>query len=263
LTQIRNNDKFKKISNIRSDKMRRYFLILMTFLLILATCFQTGFCKNYGSINTSPQIKKYILTVPKKYKDGDPKLPLVVYLHGAGSLNNYNSLQSWDAANLVKQQSNYSFILFAPLFTNQDDWSANFQSLKNMLDQIIAQYPVDTTRIYLTGLSMGGRYGWEFAMQNPNLFAAFAPLAGGPLKSNWSEAEIENIGVLKDLPIRTYHSKDDDTVPYSSTVQIVEALTKAGGTPTLITLPGSEHAILGVYNQNDFWDWLFSNQKNN
>jgi predicted peptidase len=245
--------------------MRRFSLIFITCLFILATCLQTGFCKNYGSINTSPQIKKYILNVPKNYKDSDPKLPLVVYLHGAGSLNNYTNLQS-EVTNIVNQQSNYSFILFAPVIANQDDWSANFQSLKNMLDQIIDQYPVDSTRIYLTGLSMGGSSAWNFAIQNPNLFAAFAPLAGGPLGPYpWEASTLANVGVLKDLPILAFHSKDDNIVPFARTKEIIDALKAAGGNPTLVELEGSEHVILWVYTKKEtgIWEWLFSKSKNN
>lgn len=242
--------------------MRRFSFVFIACLFVFATCLQTGFCKNYGSIRTSPQIEKYILKVPGKYKDGNPKLPLLVYIHGAGTLNKYDWLQS-EIQPIVSHQSAYPFVFFAPLLVNQDDWSSNFNSLKSMLDEIIEKYPVDTTRIYLTGLSMGGYAGWRFAIENPDLFAAFAPLSGGPLGPYpWDASILANVGVLKNLPIQAFHSQDDTVVPFARAQEIIDALKAAGGDPTLTALPGKEHVILNaVYNQKDFWNWLFQNQK--
>jgi predicted peptidase len=240
--------------------MRRFSLIFMACLFILAICLQIGVCQDYGSLKPSPQIKNYVLTVPEDYKDGDPKLPLLVYLHGGGAFGNYANLQG-EANAFGYLQMKYRFILFAPLFTTEEP--SMLKALKPMLDEIIEKYPVDTTRIYLTGASAGGRWGWTFAVQNPDLFAAFLPVSGGPLRdAAWDKATLKNIGVLKNLPIRAYHSEQDNIVYLKQVQKIINALKEAGGDPAFIVVPGSGHGfgIKEAYSDETF-DWLFQNQK--
>jgi predicted peptidase len=132
-----------------------------------------------------------------------------------------------------------------------------------MLDEIIEKYPVDTTRIYLTGASAGGRWGWEFAVQNPDLFAAFLPVSGGPLRdAAWDQPTLKNIAALKNLPIHAYQSEQDDIVYLKQVQVIIDALKAAGGDPTLIVVPGKEHGfgIKEAYSDESF-DWLFQNRK--
>jgi predicted peptidase len=242
--------------------MRRFYLLLVLSTFMLTTGLQMGYCKDNGSITTSPQIQKYILNIPKKYKDTDQKLPLVVFIHGAGMVNDYSKLQS-RVKLILNHQKDYPFIFFAPLLATRDNWEPIFLSLKSMLDEVVANYPVDTSRIYLTGISMGGNLGLQFAIENPNLFAAFASLAGGPNADNqWPESVLNNIGVLKNLPIRIYHGDKDTTVFMDRSETIVNALTEAGGNITLEVLPGRDHNIFDIYGKDDIFSWLFQNQKN-
>ena len=48
-----------------------------------------------------------------------------------------------------------------------------------ILDDVQKNYPVDKSRIYLTGLSMGGYGSWDLAMRQPARFAAVVPICGG------------------------------------------------------------------------------------
>jgi predicted peptidase len=230
-------------------------------LFMLFTCLQFGYCKKADLLTTTPQIKNYIFQLPKKFKKTDT-LPLVVFLHGAGTLNDFNKLQ-----NIVKpilsHQSDYRFFLFAPLFTNQDNWKANFESLRTMLNEVIDQNPVDSTRIYLTGISMGGYFGMQFAIENPSTFAAFLSLAGGPAESGkWSESTLKQVGEIKNVPVRIYHGDKDITVFLDRSQTVVNAIKEAGGNAELIILPGRDHGILDIYAQDDAFSWLFKNQRN-
>lgn len=242
--------------------MRRFYLLIVTCIFILASSLQMGYCKKDDSISTSPQIKKYILQVPKKYTDTDQKLPLVVFIHGAGMVNDYPKLQS-SVKPILSHQKDYPFIFFAPLLANRDNWESSFASLKTMLDEVVDKYPVDPSRIYLTGISMGGNFGLQFAIENPNLFAAFASLAGGPPENHqWTESVLNNIGVLKNLPIQIYHGDKDVTVFMDRSETIVNTLKEAGGNITLVVLPGRDHDIFDIYAKDDIFSWLFQNQKN-
>jgi predicted peptidase len=48
-----------------------------------------------------------------------------------------------------------------------------------LLDEIEVKYAVDTRRVYLTGISMGGFGTWNLGLNHPEKFAAIAPICGG------------------------------------------------------------------------------------
>jgi predicted peptidase len=111
--------------------------------------------------------------LPSSYA-GNPtkKYPLILFLHGAGQvgsglsgLNNLitdglpkniaNGLQP-SAVN-PKDGQTYEFIVVSPQDAN---WSPNYNTIKYILPNILSKYHVDTTRIYITGLSAGGDGAW-------------------------------------------------------------------------------------------------------
>ena len=50
-----------------------------------------------------------------------------------------------------------------------------------MLDEFIAEHAatIDTDRIYIQGLSMGGYGTWKIILDHPEIFAAAMPMCGG------------------------------------------------------------------------------------
>ena len=48
-----------------------------------------------------------------------------------------------------------------------------------LLDEVEDKYAVDTHRVYLTGISMGGFGTWHLGLKYPEKFAAIAPICGG------------------------------------------------------------------------------------
>ena len=61
------------------------------------------------------------------------------------------------------------------LFFVLEDPDAN-QLLRKILAEAAGMYPIDLTRVYLTGHSHDGYFAWEFARRNPDLIAAIATL---------------------------------------------------------------------------------------
>lgn len=72
---------------------------------------------------------------------------------------------------------------------------------------VINKYPVDTTRIYATGMSNGGFMCYRLACELPGRFAAIAPVAASMSMADCSPD--------KQLPIIHFHSYLDSSVPYS------------------------------------------------
>ena len=60
----------------------------------------------------------------------------------------------------------------------------------DMLDKIMEEHNTDPTRIYVTGISMGGGGTWNIVSENPNKFAAAAPIAGVVTGDNFDAANV-------------------------------------------------------------------------
>ncbi len=127
------------------------------------------------------------------------KYPLIIFLHGVGETGNgvsglYTMLnaglpktisQGWDpeAINPVDGQ-NYKFIVVSPQASTSVGWSYQWNSIQYILPDVINRYRVDTTRIYVTGLSAGGNGTWTCLTSGPDAakkFAAAVPIASAPL----------------------------------------------------------------------------------
>jgi predicted peptidase len=78
---------------------------------------------------------------------------------------------------LVARGTNFPFILVSPQCPVGQRWDND--ALLALLDNMIARHRVETNRIYLTGLSMGGFCSWSLASRYPERFAAVAPICGG------------------------------------------------------------------------------------
>jgi predicted peptidase len=74
---------------------------------------------------------------------------------------------------------------------------------------------------------MGGFGSWGLAAKHPKRFAAVAPICGG--------GSPEDARKLVDVPIWAFHGDQDKAVPFEKSVEMVEAIKKAGGTKILFT----------------------------
>jgi predicted peptidase len=121
------------------------------------------------------------------------------------------------------------------------------------LQQEMHDPEVDTSRIYVTGLSMGAFGTWDILNRAPKVFAAAVPMSGGG-----NPATAANI---KDVPVWAFHGSDDSVVPVQTTRDMIAALEAAGGTPRYTELAGADHTIWdSVYADadNTLYPWLFS-----
>src|ERR1043166_473253 len=120
----------------------------------------------------------YLLFLPEGYRGKPaPRSPLILFLHGIGERGNDPwKVKVHGPPKVAERMSNFPFIVVSPQCPNGQWWSNEI--LAALLDDVIARYNVDTNRIYLTGLSMGGFGAWSLALEFPERFAAVAPLCG-------------------------------------------------------------------------------------
>lgn len=177
---------------------------------------------------------RYLLFLPKAYGESDKKLPMIFFLHGRGeSYGPLSLVKKWGPPKLADKNPNFPYIVVSPQCPGKESWSQSRQQeiLIGLLDDIVKKYRVDTDRIYLTGLSMGGYGSWRLAAGHPERFAAVAPICGG--------GKPEDAGKLKHLPIWAFHGDQDGAVPISRSTDMVEAIRKAGG--KLVRFTTMEH----------------------
>ena len=107
---------------------------------------------------TQRQRLRYLLVVPRAYAPGKARFPLILFLHGRGECGDDLSLvKRHGLAKVVEEADDFPFIVVSPQCAVDVRWSAYNDTLLALLDELTATLAVDPRRIYLTGLSLGGR----------------------------------------------------------------------------------------------------------
>jgi predicted peptidase len=196
----------------------------------------------------------YLLYLPKKYDASGDKVPLMLFLHGRGeSTGPLSAVKKWGPPEFIDHGVQFRYIIASPQCPpTPKSWSEPDEQalLLALLGHLTNTFKVDTDRIFLTGLSMGGFGSWRLAADHPNLFAAVVPICGG--------GDPRDADKLKGLPIWAWHGAADPTVPVQRSIDMVEAIKKAGSaTVRLTTLEGIGHVSWqAAYASPDLYDWL-------
>jgi len=202
----------------------------------------------------------YLISLPLQYSSEEADWPLILFLHGAGERgNNLQLLRKHGIPRIVSEMADFPFITISPQCPENDWWLNKLQDLKFLLDTVIKQYRVDISKMYLTGLSMGGFGTWHMAVEYPDLFAAIAPVCGGGLGIlGFPERVLE----IKDLPIWAFHGGKDNIVSAEESRILIRTLKDAGGRPLLKIYPEAGHdSWTETYSDPELYEWFMSNQK--
>ncbi len=197
----------------------------------------------------------YLLSVPEDYSDDGAPVPLLLFLHGAGERgSDVERVKTHGPPRLLEQGKDIPAIVVSPQCPDDSWWTEHLEALSLLLDQLIERYNVDESRIYLTGLSMGGYGTWALAAREPERFAAAVPICGG--------GSIVAAFQLRSMPIRVYHGDADPVVPLSESERLVKALEARGGNVELTVYPGVGHdSWTRTYDDPELWEWLFAQRR--
>jgi predicted peptidase len=201
----------------------------------------------------------YLLHLPEGYSaDSTQTWPLILFLHGSGERGtDPTKVSAYGIAKIVEQRSDFPFITVSPQCPSDMWWTELITELRGLVDEISETYRVDTSRLYLTGLSMGGFGAWDMAVIYPHLFAAFAPICGG-----LSEALFPNICLIKNLPAWVFHGAKDDVVPLWQSEEPVKALQECGGDVRFTVYPNAGHnSWTETYNNPELYTWFLSHTR--
>jgi len=191
-------------------------------------------------------VKEYLQYIPDTYNEKKTyKWPLVIFLHGIGEIGtDVNVLKN---VGLVKVAKGKQFVIVAPQCTSSW-WNTNV--LQDLFKEVVKKYHVDTNRIYLTGMSMGGYGSWDWSEHYPQQFAAVVPICGA--------GTVNMACNLKNVPVWAFHNADDPTVNVQNSRDMVNAIKACGGTLIKYTEnPGGGHnAWTKAYADSTLYDWM-------
>ena len=224
--------------------LTRFTLTLCTAAIILAGCKKDNSLSAAAAANDQPETAPAIQTavtanvssriggfykaLPARYDSTTKKYPLLVFLHGVGETGNGTTdlprLLNNAVPKLLSQKAfpakftvngvSYSFIVINPQFK---EWPQPID-VNAMIDYAVANYRVDETRIYVSGLSMGGGNAWDYAVAYPNRIAAVVLICG----ASWiAKDQMANLA-KSNLPVWAFHNNDDGTVGVNTTITNVD-----------------------------------------
>ncbi|XHS78558.1 dienelactone hydrolase family protein [Burkholderiaceae bacterium UC74_6] len=212
----------------------------------------------------------YRLLRPSKLIPGRT-YPLVVQLHGSGGIGTDNQGQmermakSWAMPDV---RDRYQAFVLIPQFpirsanygpASPDQHAVPSEALSDALEltaKMASTLPVDKSRIYASGFSMGGSATWLLPCLGAGTFAAIVPMSG------IAPPDSQAINFIN-LPVLALHGDADPENPIASDRRFVQAIARHGGRQaSLREYKGLEHQPPSDAYPGYWWrDWLFSQQR--
>lgn len=193
---------------------------------------------------------KYYEIVPTNMKSN---LPIIIFLHGSGEIGSVSGVGNLPIVSYVANnwdRNGKPFIFLAPVAPNRG-WSGNNNAAaKAIIDQTIREYNADPSRIYITGMSMGGAGTWNMVSTYGSYFAAAMPMSGC--------GSSHNISNFANVPVYAIvGGAESDTK--SCMNNIVNNINSSGGRASLDVVQGASHGTIQRYYKNEkLYDWLLS-----
>lgn len=215
----------------------------------------------------------YLVRYPQ-VRETKNKFPLLLFLHGAGERGSDVSLAERHGPSkvILSQPSLQNSIILTPQCPAEHWWRSD--TLFALLMEFLHHHQdiVDTKRLYVTGLSMGGYATWKLVSDHPNLFAAAVPICGGGdpstlmVKHSTTGAEsfdYETPSRIRQTAVWAFHGVDDHVVPISESRRLVKIIKRAGNPNVRLTeYQGVKHdSWTQTYESEKLYDWLFEQQQ--
>lgn len=205
----------------------------------------------------------FLLYLPKEHAaQPKKKWPLIMFLHGAGERgDNLDRVKVHGPPKLVEQGKAMEFIIVSPQCPRETIW--NDELLITLLDDVVKRYHADETRLYLTGLSMGGYGTWSLGLTHCDRFAAIAPICGGGDFIKAYNAGGAKGKSLRTLGIWAFHGAKDTVVPLAESERMVTSIKKFGHPgPKLTVYPEARHdSWTKTYANPELYKWFLQHQR--
>ncbi|MCW9706520.1 prolyl oligopeptidase family serine peptidase [Fodinibius salsisoli] len=256
--------------------IKKYLIVLLFMSFPLLTSAQITDFEAHVYKDANGNELNYRLLKPADY-DSTKSYPLVLFLHGAGERgdDNYSQLK-WGAAHFADPtfREEYPAFVVAPQVPKDSSWASlsgirdtttftapmgdtptqPMQLTIELLEKIQEQYAINSNRLYVTGISMGGFGTFDLIERFPRKFAAAAPICGG--------GDITRAFLLNDMPVWVFHGAQDNAVDVRYSRAMVDAIQMAGGKPGFTEYPDAGHVKAWVYAYRNprLYEWMFSKE---
>ncbi|WP_224998168.1 PA14 domain-containing protein [Cesiribacter sp. SM1] len=237
----------KKSLPLHHFDLVRWAFVLFTVFVVSQPVFSQQSSRRLITKGTSGTPFGFFEYLPAGYSSSSEKKPLILYLHGAGELGNGTSdlskMYQRALPKLLKNGKEIDFVVIAP---QAPSWW-HYHDLMPMLNWIKENYNIDTERIYLTGISMGGTKVWDFAGDHPDQITAVSPLG--------ADARNQDVCRLSSVPVWAFHGKNDNVYPASSMMAAINTLNNSCNP---VANPPAQGTIYSQHGHDDLWDYVYN-----
>ena len=207
-----------------------------------------------SAVDKAPQ--PYRLYIPTGY-DAKRKWPLVVALHGMGGDEN-SFFTAYNNGEIKRIAEERGYIIACPKGrapTSMYMGTAE-RDVLDVLKEVKREYAIDDNRVYLMGHSMGGYGTWSVSVNNPDLFAAIAPISGGG--TPFVTAKLKG---LTNVPWIVTHGDKDPTVSVEESRKMVKAGKDLGIEIKYNEVPGGDHGNVVAPAFKEIFDWFDAHKR--
>lgn len=233
---------------------KRHFIKRTLTLLCLAMTLQTASAQ-YDFIrpvkDSIPGGYNFWVYTPLDYYYSLENTPVIIFLHGRSLCGrNLDRARRYGPLDAIVKGREIEALVIVP----QNPGGAwNPEKINDVLEWTKKHYAMDSTRVYVMGMSLGGYGTLDFAGTYPDKVAAAMALCGG--------CSLKDVSGLGKLPLWIMHGTADRAVPIKQSKDVVEQLQQDGNDKRLRFdwLPGASHGALArVFYMKKAYEWLFS-----
>ena len=196
----------------------------------------------------------YLIQLPDGYEtQPEQRWPLILFLHGSGERgDSLSQVNAQGIPKLIAAGKRFPAVVVSPQCPENQGWKP--PNLSRLLDEISARYRIDSDRIAITGISMGGFGAWALAQAYPDRFSALVPICGG--------GDPASAAKLRNLPTWVFHGENDHAVPVKQATDMVTALRKSGGRPHFTLYPNVGHdSWTPAYDTEALFTWILAQKR--
>jgi len=204
---------------------------------------------SFEGVFSKPVSYRYLLHLPEP-GDAPGKPPMLLFLHGAGERgDDLELLKRHGAPKEIEAGREMPFVTVSPQCETGAMWDPD--ALMTLIDDVVRTHDVDESRIYVTGLSMGGRGTWELAARYPRRFAAIAPICGWA-HPTWARR-------IRRMAVWAFHGALDTVVRIEKTRNIIRGLKALKADVRFTVYPMAEHdSWTETYANPELYEWFLA-----
>ena len=230
--------------------MKLHLIILYFLIMPLQTVLaQYDFLRPVK--DSIPDGYDFWIYTPQDYYYSLENTPVIIFLHGQSLCGrNLERVRRYGPLDAIVKGRQIEALVIVPQNPG-GAWNPN--KINDVLEWTKKHYAMDSTRVYVIGMSLGGYGTLDFAGTYPDKIAAAMALCGG--------CSLKNVSGLGKVPLWIMHGTADRAVPISQSKMVVGQLQKTSNDKRLRYdwLKGASHGALArILYMTKTYEWLFA-----